>query len=57
MKKGKQKPSGREASLLERIAVRYLLSRARREGGHVDPQVHLLDAAERVQLPRPRAPG
>jgi hypothetical protein len=52
MKKGKQQPSGRGANLLERIAVRYLLSRARREGGHVDPQVHLLDATERAELHR-----
>jgi len=52
MTKGKRKGSGRGANLLERVAVHYLVSRARREGGHVDPRVHLLDAAERAQLHR-----
>jgi hypothetical protein len=44
--------SERGASLLERVAVRYLTSRARREAGRVDPRVHLLDAAEQAQLRR-----
>lgn len=52
MTKGERKAWGRGANLLERVAVHYLLSRARSEGGHVDPQVHLLDAAERAQLHR-----
>ncbi|HEX8700722.1 MAG TPA: hypothetical protein VF815_17860, partial [Myxococcaceae bacterium] len=52
MRKRVRKASGLEANLLERVAVRYLTSRARREGGRVDPQVHLLDAAERAELHR-----
>ena len=52
MKKRVSKAPGQGANLLERMAVRYLTSRARREGERVDPQVHLLDAAERAQLHR-----
>jgi hypothetical protein len=43
---------GRGANLLERVAVRYLTSRARREAGRVDPNVHLLDATEQAELRR-----
>jgi hypothetical protein len=47
-----RKAPGRGATLLERVAVRYLTSRARREGERVDPRVHVLDAGEQAELRR-----
>jgi hypothetical protein len=47
-----RKASRRGARLLERVGVRYLTARARRESARVDPRVHVLDAAERETLRR-----
>lgn len=52
MTRSKRKASGRGARLLERVGVRYLTARARRERARVDPRVHVLDAAERETLCR-----